>query len=149
MSLLPSNGRIARWLSPQNQPYCKWGSSIKWRCCPPFVDHFFFFETEGRHASGKAQEAVDHLASFMSSREKILKITSYIALLSKEIHGEPLWLVKFGALLEVFLHPCYTTPMNGQSGTILYWCHVRLITFNNDLINGTITLTWWWFMDEK
>ena len=56
----------------------------------PFCGSLLFFETEGRHASGKAQEAVDHLASFMSSREKILKITSYIALLSKEIHGEPL-----------------------------------------------------------
>ena len=31
---------IVEWESPQNQPYCKWGSSIKWRCCPPFVNRF-------------------------------------------------------------------------------------------------------------
>ena len=24
----------------KNQPYCSLGSSIKWRCCPPYVDHF-------------------------------------------------------------------------------------------------------------
>ena len=26
--------------SSQNQLYCKWGSSINWRCCLPFVDNF-------------------------------------------------------------------------------------------------------------
>ena len=31
---------------------------------------FCIFETEGRHASAEAQEAVDHLARFMSSRER-------------------------------------------------------------------------------
>ena len=31
----------------------------------------FLFETEGRQASAKALEAVDHLASFLSSREEI------------------------------------------------------------------------------
>jgi hypothetical protein len=30
-----------------------------------------FLETKGRHANAKAQEAVDHLASFSSSREEI------------------------------------------------------------------------------
>ena len=33
--------------------------------------YFCFLETEGRHAMAKAEEAVDHLASFMSSREEI------------------------------------------------------------------------------
>jgi hypothetical protein len=32
---------------------------------------FFIFEIEGRHANAKAQEAVDHLASFPSGREEI------------------------------------------------------------------------------
>jgi hypothetical protein len=32
---------------------------------------FFFFEIEGRQADAKAQEAVNHLTSFMSSREEI------------------------------------------------------------------------------
>ena len=36
-----------------------------------FIFLKFFFETEGRHASTKTQEAVDHLASFLSSREEI------------------------------------------------------------------------------
>ena len=31
----------------------------------------FFFETESRQASARADEAVDHLASFLSSREEI------------------------------------------------------------------------------
>ena len=31
----------------------------------------YFFETIGRQASAKAQEAVDHLTSFPSGREKI------------------------------------------------------------------------------
>ena len=31
---------------------------------------FYIFETEGRHANAKAQEAVHHLASFPSSREE-------------------------------------------------------------------------------
>lgn len=26
--------------SPQNHPYCGWGSSTKWRCRPSFGDHF-------------------------------------------------------------------------------------------------------------
>ena len=36
---------------------------------PPFF--LFFFETEGRHANVKVEEAVDHLASFPSSREEV------------------------------------------------------------------------------
>ena len=32
---------------------------------------FLIFETEGRHASAKAHEAIHHLASFPSSREEI------------------------------------------------------------------------------
>ena len=31
---------IAKWESPQNEHYCKWVCSIKWRCYPPFVDCF-------------------------------------------------------------------------------------------------------------
>ena len=32
---------------------------------PPYI--FLFFETEGRHANAKAQEAYDHMASIISS----------------------------------------------------------------------------------
>jgi hypothetical protein len=32
---------------------------------------FFVFETKGQQANAKAQEVVDHLASFMSCREEI------------------------------------------------------------------------------
>jgi hypothetical protein len=38
---------------------------------PPYF-FLFVFETEGRHANVKAQEAINHLASFLSSREEIL-----------------------------------------------------------------------------
>ena len=31
---------IAKWESLQNQSYCKWGTSIKWKCCLPFVYYF-------------------------------------------------------------------------------------------------------------
>ena len=37
------------------------------------IIHFLCFETEGQHASARAQETVDHLASFMPSRETILR----------------------------------------------------------------------------
>jgi hypothetical protein len=30
----------------KNQPYCKWGSSIKSRCYPPFVSHFLHLLVE-------------------------------------------------------------------------------------------------------
>ena len=36
-----------------------------------FIFFFFFFEIEGRHAGTKAQDAVAHMASFVSSREEI------------------------------------------------------------------------------
>jgi hypothetical protein len=39
-----------------------------------FFSFFFFFETEGRQTSANAQEAVDHLASYLSSREEILQL---------------------------------------------------------------------------
>ena len=35
---------------------------------------FLFVEIEGRHANAKAQETVDHLASFMSSREEVSQL---------------------------------------------------------------------------
>ena len=40
----------------------------------PFVFFNFFFEIEGQHANVKAHEAVDHLVSFMSSREEISQL---------------------------------------------------------------------------
>jgi hypothetical protein len=36
-----------------------------------FFFFLFFFETEGRQASAKAHEVIDHLASFLSGREEI------------------------------------------------------------------------------
>ena len=36
-----------------------------------FILFYFIFETEGRQASAKAQEAIHHLTSFPSSREEI------------------------------------------------------------------------------
>jgi hypothetical protein len=36
-----------------------------------FSFSFFKFKTEGQHAIAKAQEALDHLASFPSGREEI------------------------------------------------------------------------------
>ena len=44
---------------------------VCWSSAPFPPNFFIFFETEGRHASAKAQEAVHHLASFPSSREEI------------------------------------------------------------------------------
>ena len=35
---------------------------------------YFYFETECRHASAKAHEVVDHLTSFLSSREEISQL---------------------------------------------------------------------------
>ena len=35
---------------------------------------YLFFETEGRHANARAHEALDHLASFLSSKEEISQL---------------------------------------------------------------------------
>ena len=55
----------------------KWPTSFKKKLCK-FTPNgrfdllfFYFFETEGQHANAKAHEAVDHLASFLSSSEEI------------------------------------------------------------------------------
>ena len=46
--------------------------SVEYEILPPMKeDLLFFFEIEGRHVSVKAQEVVDHLASFPSGREEI------------------------------------------------------------------------------
>jgi hypothetical protein len=34
----------------------------------------YFFKTEGQHANTKAQEAIDHLTSLMSSRDEISQL---------------------------------------------------------------------------
>ena len=39
-----------------------------------FILILIFLETEGQEANAKAQEAVDHLANSMSSREEILQL---------------------------------------------------------------------------
>jgi uncharacterized membrane protein YcaP (DUF421 family) len=39
-----------------------------------FFFFFSFFELKGRHANVKAQEAVDHLVSFMLGREEISQL---------------------------------------------------------------------------
>ena len=40
-------------------------------CVCIYIYTFFFLATEGRHANAKAQEAINHLASFLPSREEI------------------------------------------------------------------------------
>jgi hypothetical protein len=35
--------------------------------------YYYYFETEGRHANAKAEDAIDHLASFPSGRDEISK----------------------------------------------------------------------------
>ena len=54
-----------------------------------------FFETKGRHANAKAQEAIDHLASFLSSREEIsqpwLEPPSSSSLVSSRTKGAPIF----------------------------------------------------------
>ena len=42
---------------------------IGWDFLPPIF--YFYFDTEGRQASAKAHEAVDHQASMLSCREDI------------------------------------------------------------------------------
>ena len=51
--------------------YGAWGS---WCLCKTHSHNFFFFEREVRQAIAKAREAVDHLASFLSSKEEISQL---------------------------------------------------------------------------
>ena len=64
-----------------SDPFPSGGMAIGlWRVCTSHNTNFdklliilFFLEIEDWQASAKAQEAIDHLASFSSSREKILQ----------------------------------------------------------------------------
>ena len=61
-----------------------------------------------------------------------------------------MWLVKVGALLKAFLHPSYTTIMNGWSGAISYLVPDMincLLTMTYSM--ASITLTCWRLKDEK
>ena len=58
---------------PCRHPCHRWDSGLETMCEVVSPNFSFFGETKGRHASAKAQEALDHLASILSSREEISK----------------------------------------------------------------------------